>query len=448
MSRIFSWFLVLGIAVGLSDGVQASEPASEYVRKTSTLDTVIVFVHGLFGDATSTWTNGNAYWPRLLTEDSTFNGADIFVYEYPTSLWATLSIDELAENMRAVLSANRITAYHNIIFLSHSMGGLVTRAYPLKNREVAQRTSFAYFFSTPTTGSQVASILQYATALGLGSVAVNPQLAKLVSIKPEDYLGDLLRQWLAAKFEFPSYCAYEKQKTYGLMLVVSMESAASLCNRALDPIDADHIQIVKPRDENSASFVAFKAAYADARIPELRDKLDEKIASKLRSDLRELGEFPSRGTYLEPKTLMEQLVIDKTPQSLYNLLAQYNQADIIQLRGDGDTLARYKKEYYDYQVREHLFETNVLKKIGELVSVRFPAGWQIYLTYCLLRVNNSKEQIIAMGSFLNYDITWDDAERVWLLFQANKEINDQILALLSTRSDLFQRAHDILLAMK
>jgi len=36
----------------------------------------------------------------MLTTDHTFDGADIFVYSYPTGFWATLSIDELAENMR------------------------------------------------------------------------------------------------------------------------------------------------------------------------------------------------------------------------------------------------------------------------------------------------------------------------------------------------------------
>ena len=113
------------------------------------------------------------------------------------------------------------------------------------------------FFSTPTTGSQIASIVQYLWS--------NPQLTKMKSLKAEDYLADLLRQWLAASFKFPSYCAYEKRPTKGVSLVVNMDSAVALCTKAVDPIDADHIEIVKPTSQNSASYIAFKAAYADVK---------------------------------------------------------------------------------------------------------------------------------------------------------------------------------------
>jgi triacylglycerol esterase/lipase EstA (alpha/beta hydrolase family) len=193
--------LVLAALLGQREACRADDPpSSNFVRKTPTADTVIVFVHGIFGDGLTTWTSANkSYWPELLTKDQTFDRADIFVYSYPTSLWAKLTPDELAENMRAVLAVNRIPQYQKIIFLSHSMGGLVTRAYLLKNRDVAERTALAYFFSTPTTGSQIASIVNLLVG--------HPQLEKLGTLKPEDYLADLLRQWLAAGFKFPSYCA-------------------------------------------------------------------------------------------------------------------------------------------------------------------------------------------------------------------------------------------------
>jgi pimeloyl-ACP methyl ester carboxylesterase len=175
---------------------------SRFVRQTGS-DTVMVFVHGVFGDASTTWDGNHGSWPDLLTSDHTFDDADIFVYSYPTGLDAIFSIDELAEDMRRVFSANSVSTYKKIIYVSHSMGGLVTRAYLLKNREVAKRTAFAFFFSTPTTGSQIANIVQLATN--------NPQISKMRIMVPEDYLGDQYRQWLSAQFSFPSHCAYEKR---------------------------------------------------------------------------------------------------------------------------------------------------------------------------------------------------------------------------------------------
>jgi triacylglycerol esterase/lipase EstA (alpha/beta hydrolase family) len=157
MSRLRLLLLAIIAWIVSANVVAGDEP--RFIRRSANADTVIIFVHGIMGDSQSTWTAQNgAYWPALLTRDQTFDGADIFVYSYPTGFWATLSIDELAENMRAVLISDGLNAYRKLVFVSHSMGGLVTRAYLLKNRDIAGRTAFAYFFSTPTTGSQRASI--------------------------------------------------------------------------------------------------------------------------------------------------------------------------------------------------------------------------------------------------------------------------------------------------
>jgi hypothetical protein len=107
----------------------AADPVSKYVRQSSAKETVIVFVHGVTSDGITSWTSGHVYWPDLLTQDHTFDGTDVFVYSYPTALWTTLTIDELAENMRVALVANGVTSYRNVIFLSHSMGGLVTEPF-------------------------------------------------------------------------------------------------------------------------------------------------------------------------------------------------------------------------------------------------------------------------------------------------------------------------------
>jgi triacylglycerol esterase/lipase EstA (alpha/beta hydrolase family) len=161
-------FLALALMLPITGGgssyvASAQEIRSKFVRQNVGADTVIVFVHGMMGDGVSTWTNPktNAYWPEMLTKDPAFDGSDVYVYSYGSGFWATMSIDELAENMRADLSAHGVSNYKKIIFLSHSMGGLITRAYLLKNKDTAARTLFTYFFSTPTTGSQIASLLRF-----------------------------------------------------------------------------------------------------------------------------------------------------------------------------------------------------------------------------------------------------------------------------------------------
>jgi tetratricopeptide (TPR) repeat protein len=43
--------------------------------------------------------------------------------------------------------------------------------------------------------------------------------------------------------------------------IVTIQSASNLCTRALDPVDADHENIVKPSDQGSVSYLAFMAAF-------------------------------------------------------------------------------------------------------------------------------------------------------------------------------------------
>ena len=79
---------------------------SRYIRKQNENSGVIVFVHGVKGGATATWTNETtkAFWPHLIRDDATFAGFNIYLYEYPSTLAkANYSIDELAEDMRAAI---------------------------------------------------------------------------------------------------------------------------------------------------------------------------------------------------------------------------------------------------------------------------------------------------------------------------------------------------------
>jgi hypothetical protein len=97
----------------------------------------------------------------MLASDETFNGVDIFVLSYLTSLWATLSPDEIAEYIQLQLETPGVTQHRRIIFLAHSLSGLATRGYLLKNGNMAARAFLMYFFSTPTKGIQLASIARF-----------------------------------------------------------------------------------------------------------------------------------------------------------------------------------------------------------------------------------------------------------------------------------------------
>lgn len=231
---------------------------SRYVRREPANRQVIVFVHGVLGNSADTWTHATAktYWPTLLTQDKEFDGANIFVVDYPSrKIGASLSIDELAESLRLALESEGVLGHSEIIFVGHSMGGLITRAFLIKYREsAAKKVKLLYFFATPTTGASIASIASLASQ--------NSQFAKMLPMTSDAYLADVHRAWLAATelSALPSFCAYETQATFGVK-IVEQQSATSLCNRRVDPVDRNHLEIVKPRGRDDAPYLAFKSAY-------------------------------------------------------------------------------------------------------------------------------------------------------------------------------------------
>jgi hypothetical protein len=228
---------------------------SQYIRQASK-DSVIVFVHGVLGDAQATWTNDKtkAFWPNLIKEDQFFNRFDIYVYSYSSPFrGAAYTVDELAEDLRRDLDSSDIFRKHKeVVFLCHSLGGIVVRTFLTRYRAQALQVPMIYFFSTPTTGAQIAELGRL--------LSNNPQLRTLLPMgSANDYLASVQKDWLAANFSIASYCAYETRDTLGVR-VVNEANATNLCNRRLDPINANHIDIVKPRDRSDVPYVSFRNA--------------------------------------------------------------------------------------------------------------------------------------------------------------------------------------------
>jgi hypothetical protein len=227
----------------------------------STKDTVIVFVHGVFGDACSTWKARNgAYWPDLVAHDDLFSGSDVYVYNFPTpKLRASYNVGELAADMKLHLDDAGIPGvYKHVVFVAHSMGGLIVRSYLLDSRPDPKRFPVLLFYATPTTGADIANLARV--------ISDNPQLTDMRKMTTDDagVLGLIQSQWQSSPYRSgtKSYCAYEKLPTAKIM-IVQRESATQLCTERFQPIDTDHIDIVKPQGRDDSSYLFLRAAYRD-----------------------------------------------------------------------------------------------------------------------------------------------------------------------------------------
>ncbi|KAF2029167.1 hypothetical protein EK21DRAFT_68331 [Setomelanomma holmii] len=128
----------------------------------------IVAIHGLNGDAYTTWQHENGtLWLRDLLP-SNVPGSRVFTYGYPSELFWSSSVATLQDYSRNLLSS--LTAIlegkqRSIIFVCHSLGGLVCKqALVLAHEDdrlhgdILSATSGIIFFGTPHRGSKGADI--------------------------------------------------------------------------------------------------------------------------------------------------------------------------------------------------------------------------------------------------------------------------------------------------
>jgi pimeloyl-ACP methyl ester carboxylesterase len=226
---------------------------------------VVVFLHGIFGTKNDTWVNRGTSFPKLLAGDPEFQErTDVFLFEYFTPKFGNAaSVVGLADQLRGSLEDHRVFEDHQrVVFLSHSMGGIVLRQFLLTNRQSLAKVPMLYFYATPTNGSEL--------TVSARVISTNPQLRGMLPLEGNDLLQSIQSGWLGwedAK-RVPSLCAYETLPTYGVM-VVSLSSATALCNQMSDPMSANHIDIVKPKDRDDPRYTRFATALRHFAQPSL-----------------------------------------------------------------------------------------------------------------------------------------------------------------------------------
>ncbi|MFZ5965496.1 esterase/lipase family protein [Thalassococcus sp. BH17M4-6] len=252
------YFLICLSLLVAAVAIPASSQELRSVRQSDN-SILIVFVHGVRDDGEETWTNRRtgASWPDLLISDPVFDSADIATYHYPSNVWERggLSISQVADDLRLRLESSKFDQYDQVVFVSHSMGGLVTRNFLLKNREYAAQVPLMFFLATPSGGSNLADIASYITGN-------NDQIRGLQELENNNFLQDQTSSWQswAGRTNIKTLCAYETVPTKRFY-VVEQVSAQLLCTEKPVPVAENHSNIVKPNGPDATVYIAFKTAF-------------------------------------------------------------------------------------------------------------------------------------------------------------------------------------------
>jgi pimeloyl-ACP methyl ester carboxylesterase len=237
------------------------------VKRDGGASKLLVMVHGITGDGRESWTTPlGVYWPHLIEKDAALNDFDVYAYDYHTARFRDcMPVSDIANDLRLRLrDANAFRRYERIVFLAHSMGGLVVRQFLLRNRDLAAMVPLVLFYSTPTAGAEKAN---------LGArIATCRQVDDLRTLDRNSYLVGQQSDWFSSGLAktVSSVCAIEVKSP-----TVDRASASMLCSEDPTPINADHSGIVKPASDQDAPHVLLRntieRAFGQTLAPSVRN---------------------------------------------------------------------------------------------------------------------------------------------------------------------------------
>lgn len=259
----------------------------------------VVFVHGFTGDVYDTWKAEGAEYSfcELLRSDPEFIDHDVLLFHYKSGSLRPPSIPNIANRL---LFALETCSYERIIFIAHSMGGLVVMESILQalERGKAGKVAGLLLYGVPMNGVEWANYAQLVlSAAGL----VYPPLSVLTRIfsgnkqvteltTDSEFIEDLTGRWARRVLNGGDPNIVAVQRAAFPVRVVSgdddwvvEESSARGLYAEIDWIilDEDHRKLVKPVDRSSQSYLIAagflretRTWMAPALLLKLRNQID------------------------------------------------------------------------------------------------------------------------------------------------------------------------------
>jgi len=235
----------------------------------------VVFVHGIFGDTLGTWSAGGdtlSFFKLLSGVSDVGPQIDTYAFGFTSKMFGggSLDIREAANKLHQSLEFDKVLDYQTIVFVGHSMGGLIILRELIGHRdEVLAKVPLVVLFAAPQEGADIARIADV--------VMKNPALGEMLQADNNAYLQTLDEDWKRVKL-LPVHpfvaCGYETKPTYGVK-IVQWTSSTRFCDDGGVAIEAtDHISVVKPDREAHPSNVVLVNALRKYVLPDVAARLD------------------------------------------------------------------------------------------------------------------------------------------------------------------------------
>jgi len=218
---------------------------------------VIIFIHGL-NSSDDCWRNENGlYWFILLLIEDELAEIGIYIFSYRTGLnTGSYSLSDVVDSLREYFLLDGLINSAAVIFVCHSMGGIVTRRFLVNQYSLLVERGLnkigLFLVASPSLGSK------YANMLGLlSSIMGHTQASALRFSQSNVWLNDLDKDFLNLinnkNLRIKGKELIEDLPLYGKGIlkkqIVEPFSGARYFGRAFKVPGSDHITISKPKDK-------------------------------------------------------------------------------------------------------------------------------------------------------------------------------------------------------
>ena len=261
---------VLNLFKSTSDLCPSSTDISHQSFGPVDANDLVVFIHGLCGDAKTTWTNTTTHFvfPKELARDFAEERQPAYVvafnYVEPLQRWSSIASigQHLAFGIDELLKKH---PYRTLRIVAHSYGGLVARDYILERqpRTHPQLTvTNVVLLATPNNENELTEFGQFFSG--------NGQILDLRYIdRGTSYLELLNKGWNQA-FQAEGhprhvlmYAGYEERVMPGLRHSVTLSSASPYANESMG-FQQDHLSIAKPATRDDVLYRWVKAKLGES----------------------------------------------------------------------------------------------------------------------------------------------------------------------------------------
>lgn len=218
----------------------------------------IVWVHGFLSSGDSCWQKtGCLSWPDLISQEKDINNFGNYVVTYHTDIFSgKYTIDSIVQALYDILKIDNVLNSKHIVFICHSMGGIVVRKFLVKRELQLQSKKISLFLiASPSLGAKyaqwfkgIARIMGHSHALALQPINKNPWLYELhtdfLTMKDRSNIIVSGRELIEAKF-------FTLKWFWFIPRVVSPVEGVSFFGEPIEIPETDHFSIAKPTNKDS-----------------------------------------------------------------------------------------------------------------------------------------------------------------------------------------------------